>query len=292
MQRAKLAGLLFTTILASGLLISTMAATTEDCSYLDPIFGGTPMARNESGALSTAGVIVLESRAFVVGYDDARMNPLWTCYRIYGTTQSGSGKSRAWKTDDRTGAQVSDNDYKHTAGDYDRGHMAPKSAMYHCYGQTAVDDTYVLSNACPQWHPFNNGPWKALETLVREEYSKSKSFDEVWIITGPIFDDSNGKEYLTKDTDHAAWAQKPVEIPDAFYKIIIDMEADCPRAVAFIIDHNEGYDYGLGETDNERLSGFIVSIDEIETATGLDFLWLLDDALEASLESQKATSLW
>ena len=290
MQRAKLTGLLFTLILASGLLISTMAATTEDCSYCAAIFGGTPMARNENGALSTAGVIVLESRAFVVGYDDARMNPLWTCYRVYGTTQSGSGKSRAWKTDDRTGAQVSDNDYKHTAGDYDRGHMAPKSAMYHCYGQTAVDDTYVLSNACPQWHPFNDGPWGDLEDLIRNEYSVR--FDEVWIIAGPIFDDSNGQEYLTKDTDHAAWAQKPVEIPDAFYKIIIDMDADCPRAVAFIIDHNEGYDYGLGETDNERLSGFIVSIDEIETATGLDFLWLLDDAIEASLESLKAISLW
>ncbi len=290
MRRAKLTGPLFTFILVSALLISTTAAPTKDCSYRDPIFGGTPMARNENGALSTAGVIVLESRAFVVGYDDERMNPLWACYRVYGTMQSGSGKSRAWKTDDRTEAQVSDNDYKHTAGDYDRGHMAPKSAMYHCYGQTAVDDTYVLSNACPQWHPFNDGPWGDLEDLVRNKYSVL--FDEVWIIAGPIFDDSNGQEYLTKDTDHAAWAQKPVEIPDAFYKIIIDMEAGSPRALAFMIDHDEGYDYGSGETDKERLSGFLVSIDKIETTTGLDFLWLFDDALEASLESLTATCLW
>lgn len=248
------------------------------------------MARNENGALSTEGMIVLESRAFVIGYDDTRMNPLWACYRVYGTTQSGSGKSRTWKADDRTEAQVSDDDYKHTEGDYDRGHMAPKSAVYHCYGQTAVDDTYVLSNACPQWHPFNDGPWGDLEDLVRNEYGVR--FDEVWIIAGPIFDDSNGQKYLTKDMDYTAWAQKPVEIPDAFYKIIIDMEAGSPRALAFIIDHDEGYGYGTGETIKERLSGFLESIDKIETATGLDFLWLLDDALEASLESLKVTSVW
>ena len=83
--------------------------------------------------------------------------------------------------------------------------------MYHCYGDAALYDTYVLSNATPQLKQFNNGPWKALEKLVREDYSIR--FEEIWIFTGPIFDDSNGRLYLQKDEANSSLPQNAVEIP-------------------------------------------------------------------------------
>jgi len=162
--------------------------------------------------------------------------------------------------------------------------------MYHCYGPSAVRDTFVLSNACPQLGEFNNGPWGDLEDLVRGNYSIM--LDEVWVITGPIFDDTNGQQYLSKDADHNDWPQKPVETPDAFYKIIIDELDGEVRALAFIIDHSEGYGYSQGDSIVERLSGLLFSIDEIEVATGLDFLSELDDTLEDKLESEPAKTMW
>jgi endonuclease G len=116
--------------------------------------------------------------------------------------------------------------------------------------------------------------------------------DEVWVIAGPIFDDSDGQDFLAKDVEHADWQQKLVEIPDAFYKIIIDELDGEVRALAFIIDHSEGYGYGQGDSIIERLSGFLVSIDQIEAATGLDFLVELDGILEDNLERRAEETMW
>jgi len=260
----------------------------RDCLDCKPVFRGIPLMADTNGAFSTGTVAVLSNRAFVIGYDSERMNPLWACYRVCSTTHTGSTPSFGWRIDHRTEASVSECDYKHTG--YQRGHMVPKSAMYHCYGHTAVHDTFQLSNACPQRGELNNGPWGDLEDLVRDTYSIN--YEEVWVIAGPIFDDANGREYLTKDQEHSQWRQKPVEIPDSFYKIIIDEIDDQIRTIAFIIDHSEGYGYGSGDCTTDRLSGFLRSIDEIEYKTGLDFLWELDDALEDELEKDPAPAMW
>lgn len=261
--------------------------STQNCVQCDPVFGNTPRVQ-EFTALITGDVPVLQNRTFTVGYGEARLNPLWVSYRIYSVAPVGSAPSYGWRIDCRTDARVSDTDYKYTG--YQRGHMAPKSAMYHCYGAEAVHDTFQLSNASPQLGELNNGPWGDLEDLVRENYSHC--CDEVWIIAGPIFDDSNGQAYLAKDAEHAGVSQKRVEIPDAFYKIIIDVLDGQIRALAFIIDHSETYGYGNGNSIIERLSGFLKSIDEIEEKTGLDFFWELDVDEQALLESEPASAMW
>ena len=267
-------------------LVSQLASVADDCTDCNPFFGGLPLV-SSSGPVATESLTVIENRTYVVGYSDARMNPLWVCYRVYDVAQVGPAPSYSWRIDHRTTAKVADNDYKYTG--FQRGHMAPKSAMYHCYGSSAVRDTFVLSNACPQLGEFNNGPWGDLEDLVRGNYSIL--LDEVWVITGPIFDDRNGQDFLSKDVEHACCQQKLVEIPDAFYKIIIDELDGEVRALAFIIGHSEGYEYGQGDSIVERLSGFLFNIDQIEAATGLDFLSELEDTLEYDLEREPAT-MW
>jgi len=279
--------MLFLIILVSQLI--TLADVGKDCTDCNPFYGdgGLPLV-SSSGPVATESLTVLKNRTYVVGYSNARMNPLWVCYRVYDVTQVGSAPSYSWRIDGRTNARVSRNDYTHTG--FERGHMAPKSAMYHCYGWTAVYDSFLLSNASPQLKSFNGGIWKHLETLVRNDYSSS--LGEVWVITGPIFDDSNGQQYLSKDVEHPCCQQKLVHIPDAFYKIIIDKLDGEVRVLALIIDHSEGYGYGQGDSIVERLSGFLVSIDQIEAATGLDFLSDLDDTLEDDLEKIPEEAMW
>lgn len=162
--------------------------------------------------------------------------------------------------------------------------------MYHCYGSDAVYDSYQLSNAVPQRGELNNGPWGDLEDLIRESYSIR--CEEVWVIAGPVFDDANGRTYLTKDAEHCGDPQKSVEIPDAFFKILLDEDHGQIRALAFLIDHSEGYGYGAGGSIGDRLSGYLVSIDQIEECTGLDFFSDLDDAIESELEAGPADLIW
>lgn len=266
---------------------AALANSTKDCADCNPVFGNPPRVQ-DSTSLISGDVPILANRTYVVGYGEDRLNPLWVCYRVYGVVQSGSAPSFSWRKASQTKGQVADSDYKYTG--YQRGHMAPKSAMYHCYGPEAVYDTFQMSNASPQLGELNNGPWGDLEDLVRESYSIS--CDEVWIIAGPIFDDSNGQEYLTKDDDHRDLTQKPVEIPDAFYKIVIDVLDGEIETLAFVMDSSEGYVCGSGGSVFERLGGFLVSIDEVEAKTGLDFLWELDDAIENGLESEPTSAMW
>ncbi|MCK5828025.1 DNA/RNA non-specific endonuclease [Candidatus Bipolaricaulota bacterium] len=275
---------LLITLICSG---AGTANSIKVCIECDPVFGSTPCVQ-DSTSLICGDVPVLWNRTYVVGYGEARLNPLWVSYRIYSVAPVGSAPSHGWRIDCRTDARVSDTDYKYTG--YQRGHMTPKSAMYHCYGPAAVYDTFQLSNASPQLGEFNNGPWGDLEDLVRENYSISCS--EVWIIAGPIFDDSNGCAYLTKNDEHTDSSQTPVEIPDGFYKIIIDKLKGEIRTLAFLMDHSETYGYGEGGSIVERLSGFLVSIDEIELRTGLDFFWELDATTQVLLESEPSLDMW
>jgi len=198
---------------------------------------------------------IIENTGFTIGYSDQRMNPLWVAYRVYPVDDPVSGKRPSkFKVDQRTESKISHKDYTHSG--YDRGHMAPNYAIATRYGREAQLQTFLMSNICPQTPKLNRQIWKRLEMKI------AKDMDEVWVVTGPIFD--NDIEKLASG----------VEIPDAFYKIIAD---DSPSFRAYIIPQDV--------VGSEKIEQFVVSVDSIENVTHIDFFWELDDALEDSLEA-------
>jgi len=259
-------------------LVALAAFGEESCKdYWSSTYAGLP----RSDELDDE-IIVLLNEGFVVGYSDIRMDPLWVYYRVCSADFSTAVGGKPWKSDCRTKTQVTTDDYKWTG--YDRGHMAPNSAIAHCYNDEtdeAQRQTFLMSNVCPQLHAMNDGPWGDIEDWVRGNMGK---FGELWVIAGPIFDDSNGYQYLEKDAEHASLSQKPVEIPEKFYKIIVDEVAECVRVLAFIVPQEATY--------GEPIEIFLRSVDEIEETSGLDFLWELQDDLEEMLETATATALW
>ena len=62
--------------------------------------------------------------------------------------------------------------------------------------------------------------------------------------------------------------------PEYFFKVVFDSVSI--DAIAFIVPHRK--------ISKSELSGFIVSVDEVELRTGLDFNSLLDDAVEDDIE--------
>ena len=98
------------------------------------------------------------------------------------------------------------------------------------------------------------------------------SFEELWIITGPVYD------------EHKETLKSGVEIPDAFFKIVVDDVSGIPRVLAFVIDQDVG--------GSERFSQFLASVDFIEGATGLNFLAELEDEVEDEIEAKKAGKVW
>jgi endonuclease G len=73
-------------------------------------------------------------------------------------------------------------------------------------------------------------------------------------------------------------------VPNAFYKIVLHQDGSKVEALAFILPNNDLRGHELGE--------YLVSIDEIEALTGLDFFAALPDDIENALESAKAQDIW
>lgn len=214
-------------------------------------------------------VKVLENRGYTVGYSESMKNPLWVSYRIFDVPKLESGKRKSrFSVDARTRAQVSHSDYTHSG--YDRGHMAPNYGIATRYGPDAQKETFLMSNIIPQTPGVNRYLWKDLEMRVAKRYGRY--FHEVWVVTGPVFQGEIRK------------LDSGVPIPSAYYKIIIDEHRDELRVLAFLVPRKL--------PPYTRIKTCMVSIDEIEQVTDLDFFSDLPDVIEAELESEKATRLW
>ncbi len=214
-------------------------------------------------------ITVLLNRGFIVGYSDGRRNPLWVCYRVFHVEEPVLDKRPShFSVDFRTQAQVSHDMYTHSG--YDRGHMAPNYAIGVCYGAEAQRQTFLMSNVCPQNPSLNRGLWATFEQTIAREYAAA--FEEIWVTVGPIFD------------EEGTYLPSGVEIPDAFFMIVVDLLDGTPRFLGFVIPNLA--------PDGRDAVAFLTSVDAVERLTGFDFFWELDDAVEDALESVVPSVLW
>ncbi|SNR14648.1 DNA/RNA non-specific endonuclease [Tenacibaculum jejuense] len=151
---------------------------------------------------------------------------------------------------------------------YDKGHLCP--AADRKSSKKLFNETFYTSNISPQKHNFNAGVWNRLEQKVR---SWSKKYKHLYVITGGVLN-HNSKKHIGKEK---------VTVPNAFYKVILDYKASKVKAIAFLIPHKE---------TSQSLSDFVVSIDQLEKITGIDFFPKLPDALENKLEANNSFKNW
>ncbi|MDD5036911.1 MAG: DNA/RNA non-specific endonuclease [Methylococcaceae bacterium] len=212
----------------------------------------------------------LRNHGFLVGYSDLRGNPLWVTYALTPPPADAPRLKRPahFSTDWRGINRVSHEDY--TKGGYDRGHMAPNHAISTVYGREGQLDTFLMTNVTPQKANLNEKLWERLEELELDQYAKQ--FGRIWVVTGPIFDPP-------LERMRSSWR---VEIPDAFYKIIVAPEAK--KMLAFIMPQTVRGD--------EPLDHYLTSVDAIEKRTGLDFFQELDDPTENRLEAEVDPESW
>lgn len=232
----------------------------------EQVYGGWPKQK----LITLHRANLLENRGYSVGYSEYYKTPVWAAYRVFDVPKMHSGKRPSHFTADaRIKDAVTHNDY--TRSGFDRGHMAPNFAIATRYGRAAQQETFLMSNIIPQAPQINRHIWKDLEMKVARTYGRY--FGEVWVITGPIFE-ARFPERLDSG----------VAIPDSYYKIIADESGQELRVLAFIMDKDC--------PPYTRLKSHLVSVDDIEAKTGLDFFSDLPDETEAELEALPAKRLW
>ncbi|MBI9017536.1 MAG: DNA/RNA non-specific endonuclease [Phycisphaerae bacterium] len=226
------------------------------------------------GLPANSDVKVLDKGAFQIGYSEGKKNPLWVTYCAIEKKYDGTRPKVKFKIDKETEAKVSHNDY--TNSGFDRGHMAPSYGIMAGYGKDAQLKTFYMSNICPQKPDLNQGCWKKLEEMVSSEFVSL--YKKVWVFTGPIFD--NDKTFVMSNKTQVI---TNIEIPDGFYKILAAYNDDRVKVIAFI--------YSQSSARNEKPDSHIVSVDEIEKLTGINFLEKLPDIIEDKIESIRATDI-
>ncbi len=228
-----------------------------------PVYGGIPSSQSPLN--------ILRNDAYWVGYSEEKRTPLWAAYRLFDSPPAVSTIERAesFLPDFRTSARITSDFY--TNSGYDRGHLASNYSIAKCFGDAAQKQTFLMSNVVPQRHALNAGIWKSLEKKEIDTYAPR--CQTIWVIAGPIY-----------PSVAARTIPSGLPIPEAFFKIILDDVDGRLRAMAFIFPHD--MEKGVA------LKNCLVSIDEIEQRTGLDFFPELPKDVQTALESPVSTKIW
>lgn len=204
----------------------------------------------------------------------------WVCYYLTPHETSGTlDLERKWRNDPWVGKdealQASPKDDYRGAGKqhYDRGHMAPLASFR---GSRFASQVNFYSNIEPQRSALNEGPWKNLEDKVRDLVRR---YGRVWVMSGPLYE---------RDMPPLRQAHRPHKVPSAFWMIIAVAGKENPTNIrdlhvaAFLMDQETPRTSGLRD--------HLVTVDEVEKRSKLDFFWQLSDPDQKKLESQKDTA--
>ena len=218
--------------------------------------------------------LLLQSAGYDVVYSETKQNPLVVAYFLRPRSPADvepCARPPNFLTDDRTAAKIKHDDYTNTG--YDRGHMAPNSAIGRRHGCEAQTETFLMSNIAPQPPGLNQRTWQVFEDVVETEYAGE--FEGIWVLTGPAF---NPAEIVTL-------CETEVEVPVEFWKIVIRRKPDGVLDAAGVIMKKD-------ERREVPIGTFSTTIDDIEARTGIDFFPDLPPAQELAMEAACPNDDW
>ena len=206
---------------------------------------------------------------YSLSYSETHEQAEWVAYELKKEYLTNTNLKRPYfNKDPKVISQSADwKNYKNSG--YDKGHLVPAGDMK--FSEDAFEDTFYTSNASPQLSAFNNGVWNRLEQKVRYWAEK---YDDIYVISGGVL-----------ESELRTIGDEEVTVPNYFYKVLLDID-DSNRKVkiiAFLVPH---------EMSNQPLYEFVVSVDELELLTGIDFFPSLPDTLEADLERKSDYKAW
>lgn len=205
--------------------------------------------------------IKLQRTGYTVSYNNFYKPPNWVAWELTQQETKGSEerKNRFAPDPDLPEPRVEHADYTHSG--YDRGHMAPAADMK--WSKKAMEESFYMSNICPQNQKLNRDDWGDLEELCR---SWARKYGTVHITCGPIYDKKQPKRI----------GEHQVAVPDRFFKVVLIYNRKSPIAMGFLFDN---------KAHHQALDKYMVSVDSVEKVTGMDFFSKLPDNVENRIEA-------
>ena len=155
----------------------------------------------------------------ILAYSNYFKGPLWVCEHLTPTRVTNNDNVTRQKSEfqsDNSILQIfrtSNQDFYKSG--YDRGHLA--AAANHRQSQISMDDTFYLTNICPQiGKGLNRTKWNALEKRAR---ALARKHGSVHVLTGPLYLPTvEGKEKFVK---FKLIGDSNVAVPTHFFKAMV-----------------------------------------------------------------------
>ena len=209
----------------------------------------------------------IEHYGFVIQYNEDYEQADWVAYELTANECIPIVKRSNYFREDpkvETGS-ATDEDYQGSG--YDRGHMAPVADM--AWSLRSMQESFFYSNMSPQHPSFNRGIWKKLEAQVRHW---AMEYKRIQVVSGSIV-----------DSPHVQIGPNQMAIPQFYYKALLIKKDSGYLSLAFLLPHQKS---------NAALKTFILSVNELELRSAVDFFPLLNDTIENEVESQSDPDLW
>jgi DNA/RNA endonuclease G (NUC1) len=146
---------------------------------------------------------------------------------------------------------------------FDRGHLAAPSAV--AWGEdrqatVAMKQAFFWTNTAPQASDVNRWSWLALEQWERQ---RAREIDVLVGFSGPVLREDDPFHVVTDEVRGRLQARQTFRLPRHYWKVAVWPEGASLRVASFLVPNVEGRDPSAAPRQ--------CSLEEIQTATGLDF---------------------
>lgn len=216
---------------------------------------------------------IIKHKNYTLRYEEDYEVPAWVAHKLRGEYTKGTasrGDNQFMPDRKVKGNSALSGDYSSTG--YDRGHLVPAGDFKCC--QELMTETFYMSNIAPQVPDFNRGIWENIESRIRGWAMRD---EELFIVTGPVL--RKGLPTIGRYNN--------VAVPEFFYKIVLFYQPKSdrkPRMIAFLLPNEALF--------GKRMNSYVVSVDEVEKTTGLDFFAKLPADIQTKLEANSSWSEW
>ncbi len=234
---------------------------------------------NPTNAGTSSNNYLVERDQYALSYNNSTRIPNWVGWQLNDSWLGSAPRQNDFRPDTFLPFDpVDETDYRNSG--FDRGHVIPSADRT----RTVTDNssTFLMSNMIPQAPNNNRGVWADFENFLRTQLNGK----DIYIYAGGDGIGGDG----SRGFDTFIGPNHDIAVPSTTWKtaLILD-EGESPFQVGLddtIISINVPNSQSVAVTDWED---WVVSVNDIEFATGYDFFSALPNTLEAALESQVYT---
>lgn len=164
---------------------------------------------------------------------------------------------------------------------FQHGHLCASNDRR--YSRESNDQTFYMTNMIPQSSAFNGDYWTIYESFVQTK-GRSESFaDTLYVVKGGTLDQI--RQNISVDGSL-------IPVPEYFWMALLRVKGSSYAAIGFWMEHRDVYTELLPTEIPMEIYLHTVSIDQLETLTGINFFPNLPDDIEQSVESGFTASSW